>query len=201
LFFSWPADGNLLSYIRDEADLEWSVPQIAELLQKLAQYVGSERLDVVAHSLGTRGVVMALSRMACNPSTTLLINELVLVAADIDKDHFLDAWPQIRPLIRHTTLYASENDKALRASHEAHGYPLLGEAGEHLTVLSGIETIDVSPAGKRRFSGHIYHLYHPVVAADLQMLLNTGRHAEKRANLRRAKHQGVTYWRLDPKDR
>ena len=117
-----------------------------------------------------------------------------------DKDHFLDAWPQIRPLIRHTTLYASENDKALRASHEAHGYPQLGEAGEHLTVLSGIETIDVSPAGKRRFSGHIYHLYHPVVAADLQMLLNTGRHAEKRANIRRVKHQGVTYWRLDPKD-
>lgn len=200
LLFSWPADGNLLSYIRDEADLEWSVPQIAELLQKLAQYVGSERLDVVAHSLGSRGVVIALSRMACKPSIDPLINELILVAPDIDRDYFLDEWPRIRPLVRRTTLYTSENDKALRASHEAHGYPRLGEAGENLTVLAGIETIDVSPAGNRRFSGHIYHLYHPAVAADLQILLNTGRPADGRADLQRAKHHGVSYWRLDPED-
>jgi esterase/lipase superfamily enzyme len=200
LLFSWPADGNLLSYTRDESDLVWSVPQLAELIQRLALKLGPERLDVVAHSLGTRGVVLALSRMACNPSIIPLINELVLVAADIDRDHFLDAWPKIRPLVRRTTLYASQNDRALQASHEAHGYPRLGEAGEHLTVLTGIETIDVSPAGKRRFSGHIYHLYHPAVAADLQMLLNTGRPADGRVNLQRAKREGVSYWRLDPKD-
>ncbi len=90
---------------------------------------------------------------------------------------------------------ASENDSALRASHEAHGYPRLGEAGEHLTVLAGIETID-DPAGKRRFSGHIYHLYHPPIAEDLQMLLNTGRPAEGRVNLQRARPQGLSYWRL-----
>lgn len=200
LLFSWPADGNLLSYTRDESDLEWSVPQLAGLLQKLAQSVGPERLNVVAHSLGTRGVVMALSRMACNPSATPLINELVLVAADIDREQFIDAWPQIRPLISCTTLYASENDKALRASHKAHGYPRLGEAGEHLTVLAGMETIDVSPAGNRRFSGHIYHLYHPAVAADLQVLLNTDRQADQRDNLWRFKHQGASYWRLDPEN-
>ncbi len=200
LLFSWPADGNLLSYTRDESDLVWSVPQLAALIQRLALEVGPERLDVVAHSLGTRGVVLALSRMACNPLITRLINELVLVAADIDKDHFLDAWAKIQPLIKRTTLYASENDTALRASHEAHGYPRLGEAGEHLTVLAGIETIDVSPAGKRRFSGHIYHLYHPAVAADLQMLLNTGRPASERANLWRVKRKDVSYWRLDPRD-
>ena len=200
LLFSWPADGNLLSYTRDESDLVWSVPQLADLIQRLALEVRPERLDVVAHSLGARGIVMALSRMACNPSITPLINELVLVAADIDKDHFLDAWAKIQPLIKRTTLYASENDSALRASHEAHGYPRLGEAGEYLTVLAGIETIDVSPAGKRRFSGHIYHLYHPEVAADLQMLLNTGRPANERANLWRVKLECVSYWRLDPKD-
>ena len=200
LLFSWPADGNLLSYTRDEADLVWSVPQLAALLEKLARAVGPERLDVVAHSLGTRGVVLALSRIICEPVMPPLINELVLVAPDIDTDYFLDAWPRIRPLVRHTTLYASEHDSALRASREAHGYPRLGEGGEHLTVLAGIETIDVTPAGKRRVSGHIYHLYHPWVAADLQTLLNTGQPADGRANLLRTAHQGQTYWRLEPKD-
>jgi esterase/lipase superfamily enzyme len=163
--------------------------------------MGNDRLGGCgAHSLSARGILMAPSRMACNPSITPLINELVLVVADIDKDHFLGAWAKIRPLIRPTTLYASENDNALRASHEAHGYPRLGEAGEHFTVLAGIETIDVSPAGKRHFSGRIYHLYHSAVAAELQVLLNTGRPADRRANLQRDKRQGSSHWRLFSKD-
>lgn len=200
LLFSWPADGNVLSYTRDEADLVWSVPQIASILQELTLRVGPERLEVVAHSLGARGVVMALSRIACKHARNPLVNELILVAPDIDKDYFFDAWPEIKPLIRRTTLYVSENDRALRVSHAAHGYPRLGEAGQHLTVLAGIETVDVSPAGKRRFSGHIYHLYHPAVVEDLQVLLNTGRPADQRSNLQRVRHRDGSYWRLDPKN-
>lgn len=200
VLFSWPADGNVLKYTWDEADLVWSVPRIAQTLQKLVLHVGSDRVDVVAHSLGTRGVVMALSMIACKQQTEPLVNELVLVAPDIDTDNFRDAWPDVRHLARRTTLYVSENDKALRASREAHGYPRLGEAGEHLTVLAGIETIDISPAGTRRFSGHIYHLYHSEVAADLLALLGTGRPAAQRPNLQRTELGGLSYWRLVPQN-
>lgn len=200
LLYSWPADGNVLSYTRDEADLMWSVPHIANMLQVLAQRFGAKRLDVVTHSLGARGVVGALSRIACKRPNDPLLNELILVAPDIDRDVFLDVWPDVRSLVERTTIYVSQNDRALRVSHEAHGYPRLGEAGKHLTVLPGAETIDVSPAGQRRLSGHIYHLYHPAVSEDLQTLLNTGRPADQRANLQRVRHQGVPYWQLDPKN-
>ena len=199
LLFSWPADGNVIAYTRDEADLVWSVPRVESMLQELTLRAGPENLDVVAHSLGGRGVVMALARLACKLSNAPLINQLVLIAPDIDRGVFKDTWPDIQPLVRHTTLYVSENDKALRVSREAHGYPRLGEAGQYLTILPGIETIDVSSVGKRRFSGHIYHLYHPAVVADLRTLMATDRRAGQRTNLKKINHQGVFYWKLDPK--
>jgi len=199
LLFSWPADGNLLAYTRDEADLMWSLPDIADTLLELSKRFGAERLDVVAHSLGARGVVMALEKIACRHPIAPLVNQLILVAPDVDTDIFRTVWPKLRHLAGHTTLYASGNDEALRASRQAHGYPRLGEAGEYLALLAGVDTIDVSRVGKRQFSGHIYHLYHSEVAADLKALLDTGHPAGRRANLQPAESAGLGYWRLMPK--
>ena len=200
LLISWPADGHLLKYTWDESDLVWSVPSIAQVLKAITRRTGSEHVDVVAHSLGARGAVMALSRLSCRAPDVPLINELVLVAPDVDTDVFRQELPAIRRLTRRVTIYVSANDRALKVSNDLHGYPRLGEAGENLSVFKGVETIDLSQVGTRRLSGHLYHLFHPAVIQDLTRLLHTGKPAAERPGIQAAERDGRTYWRMMPEE-
>ncbi|HBH35624.1 MAG TPA: hypothetical protein DDW45_04365, partial [Gammaproteobacteria bacterium] len=177
LLFSWPANGNMLTYTHDEADLAWSVSHLEKFLTQLSKRFGPSRIDLVAHSLGARGVLDALSRMSYSNPSKQLFNELILIAPDIDSQIFLQRLPPLRPLVRRITLYASENDNALKLSHEVHGSNRLGEAGEMLTLDAGIETIDLSAQSTRTVSGHIYHLHNPMVIADIKQLIDEGKGA------------------------
>jgi len=196
LLFSWPADGNMLKYTWDEADLVWSVPHIAQFIKEVVSRAGKRKVDVVAHSLGGRGAVQALARLAYNTSAPPILNELVLIAPDIDTDIFRQELPVIKSAVNRVTVYVSENDKALQLSHEVHGYPRLGEAGDNLTVLEGVETIDISGIGKRRMSGHLYHLFNQEVIEDLRQLLHTGQGASQRPSLKTANHENLPYWQM-----
>lgn len=198
LLFSWPADGNMLKYTWDEADLVWSVPHIVRFLEELIARTGNNKIDLVAHSLGARGAVQALVRMAYREREGSLINELVLIAPDIDTDMFRQELPLLESVVNRTTVYVSDNDKALRLSQEVHGYPRLGQAGENLQVLDGVETIDISSISTRRISGHLYHLFNPEVISDLTLLLHSGQSAGERPNLQPASQNGLPYWQMAP---
>lgn len=200
LLFSWPADGNMLKYTWDEADLVWSVPYMARFFEELESRIGSGRMDLVAHSLGARGAVQALIRMAYRQRREPLLNELVLVAPDIDADIFQHELPLLRSMVRRITVYVSDNDKALRLSEEVHGASRLGQAGDHLRVLEGVEIVDISALDSRRISGHLYHLFNPEVIDDLWQLLHFGIPAADRFSLQPARQDDVPYWRLIPKD-
>jgi esterase/lipase superfamily enzyme len=170
------------------------------VIKGIVSRVGAQKLDIVAHSMGGRGVVQALTSLACTPPPAPLIDELILLAPDIDTDLFGHDLPLLKKAANRVTIYVSENDKALALSHEVHGYPRLGEAGEHLAVLEGIDTIDISPAGRRRMSGHIYHIFNPAVVNDLRQLLATGNPPAQRSGLIRAERNGMLYWRIQPAD-
>lgn len=200
LLFSWPADGNMLKYTWDEADLVWSVPHIAGFLEQVVATNGEGNIDVVAHSLGARGMVQALVRLSYRNSGRLILNELVLIAPDIDTDMFRQELAQLHSIVRRITVYVSENDKALKLSQEVHGYPRLGQAGENLTIFEEVESIDISAIGTRRFSGHIYHLFNPEVINDLAELLKTGKSAAQRSRLIATRKEGLRYWLLQPVD-
>jgi hypothetical protein len=196
LLFSWPANGNVLTYTHDEADLAWSVYHLEKFLTQLSKRFESSRINLVAHSLGARGVVNALSRMSCCNTSKQLFNELILVAPDIDSQIFLQRLPQLRPLVKRITLYASGNDNALKLSHEVHGANRLGEAGKVLTVDARLETIDVSAQNARTVSGHIYHLHNAMVIADIKQLLDEGQGASERRALEEKALHGVRFWNL-----
>jgi esterase/lipase superfamily enzyme len=187
----------MLNYTRDESDLYWSVSPLADMLVELADVFGAGGFDVAAHSLGTRGVFLALLLLAGEESRPRpMINHLVFLAPDIDTEIFEQSLDRIRPLAAHITIYVSGNDTPLSVSRQVHGYPRLGEAGTHLDGLEGVDIVDLSDAGVRYPSGHVYHLHHPGVINDLNALLIEGKPARSRENLERS---GQNTWRLQPK--
>lgn len=197
VMFSWPSDANPADYVADQADVEWSAPTLADLMQRLRTRVGPDRLRVVAHSLGTRGVLFALGWLGLEGKSGPVADHLVLLAPDYDATAFSRQFEHIRKMIDRVTLYASTNDTPLLVSQTLHGYPRLGRAGEHLTVIEGMETVDVSGVGRYHPTGHEYFFYHPVVAADLVELLSLGTPAGERAHTRSRSRDGLAYWMLE----
>lgn len=196
LMFSWPSNGRPTDYIPDQSDVEWSVPFLARILADLGDRLGPESVQVLAHSLGSRGVVFALERLRAERETRPLIGQLVLMAPDFDAQTFVERLPVLVPLTTGITLYASSNDTPLKASRQLHASPRLGEAGEFLTVAKGMQTVDVSPLGRYQVLGHEYFRFHPDATADLAALLGEGRSAPVRAGLRPVPFNGLVYWEL-----
>ncbi len=196
LLFSWPSDGAITNYTHDEADLYWSVNPLRGVLADMVDRFGSGKVNVVAHSLGTRGVVLALLLLAQTQQYDRpLFNQVVLIAPDIDVGIFEQYLPLIRPLARNMTAYVSSNDSPLALSRRVHGYPRLGEAGEHLESLKGIEIIDLSDVPRRVPSGHVYHLYQDIVIEDLAQIINENKPAAQRRNLQQVSEYK---WQLQP---
>jgi esterase/lipase superfamily enzyme len=198
--FSWPSNGNPADYVPDQVDVEWSVPFLAQFLAVLSTRFGADNVNVLAHSLGSRGVVYALERLRADLPARPVIGHLVLLAPDFDSQTFVDLLPRLDPLTRSVTLYASSNDTPLKLSRKVNGHPRLGEAGEFLTIGEGMETIDVSGVGRYQILGHEYFYYHPLVVADLVALLTTGKGAAERPALRPKSLDAGGYWELvEPK--
>jgi esterase/lipase superfamily enzyme len=197
LLLSWPSNDAVLNYTHDESDIYWSVAEIERTIEHMLSSFGAGNFDLVAHSMGARGAFLALVLMsAWHRSELPLVNRLVLLAPDIDAGLFSQYLDAIRPLARNITIYVSGNDSALILSEEVHGYPRLGMSGAHLRDLGGVEIVDVSATGRRRASGHLYHLYNQIVINDLGQLLNADKPASDRTGLQQDLRMGLDYWRL-----
>ncbi len=193
LWFSWPSDGNLLNYARDEVDLYWSVPDLASTILRMEEEFGQGQVNLIGHSLGARGLVLALyDLISVNPEVR--VDNVVLLAPDMDFEIFRKLLPRIAKLARRITIYTAPSDKPLALSAQLHGYPRLGQSGNDVARLAGVEVIDVGALPTSSTSGHLYHLYDATVGHDLDQLLNGGLRAEARENL---VHLGDNLWRLE----
>ena len=183
VWFTWPSDGDIANYVQDEADLYWAVPDIADAI--LALYDHSKAAggaDIIGHSLGGRGVALALAEVAARAPETRIGN-VVLLAPDMDFGIFARLLPRIRPIAKSITVYVSDKDRPLELSEELHGYPRLGQAGNDVAFLEGVELIDVSDLPTESASGHLYHIHDSVVGRDLGLLLNDILGASERPHL------------------
>lgn len=192
LWFSWPSDGDLLNYTRDEADLSWSVFDLAEIVLMLEARFGSGEVNLMGHSLGARGLVMAINDIAAQ-RRNLRLGHVILLAPDIDFDIFARLLPRIRPIVRSITVYVAEDDRPLALSEQVHGYPRLGQSGNDVSRLDGVDVIDLSDLPVRSPTGHLYHIYNEEVGADIAQKLNEGLDARSRRNLLRT---GENLWQL-----
>ena len=128
LWFSWPSDGALLNYARDEVDLYWSVPDLAQVIVELEARFGSGQVNLVGHSLGARGTILALYDIA-GDRPDLRVGEVVLIAGDIDFGIFRKILPRNRSLAGNITIYTYDADRPLELSGQVHRYPRLGQSG------------------------------------------------------------------------
>lgn len=79
--------------------------------------------NIVAHSLGTRGVMLALVLMGqAQQENKTLFNQVALIAPDIDTGMFKQYLPLIRPLVHNMMVYVSSKDSPLALSRQVHGY-------------------------------------------------------------------------------
>lgn len=182
LWFSWPSDGAAAYYTHDEADLYWSLPDLAGSIIALERRFGPGTVDVVGHSLGARGVVLALAEVA-NRNPDIRLGHVVLLAPDMDFGIFERILPRVRPVAESMTVYATSGDRPLALSAQLHGYPRLGEAGNDVSRLAGVEVIDLSDLPSEGPTGHLYHIYSEAVGDDLRRLLNAGEGASRRQGL------------------
>lgn len=194
LWFSWPSDGDVLNYTHDEADLYWSAPDLADTISSMVNRFGRGQVNLAGHSLGARGVVLALYERASRGNAEQL-GEVVLLAPDMDFGIFQRMLPRIRPQVSSLTVYVTDRDWPLALSAQLHGYPRLGETGNAVDSLDGVVIIDLSELPVRSASGHLYHIYNSEVGDDLGQLLKEGKPAEARRNLIQ---MGPNLWQLQP---
>jgi esterase/lipase superfamily enzyme len=198
MLFTWPSKGQLtpIGYTRDENEAQWTVPYLAAFLRTVAS-LDAEAVHLIAHSMGNRVLTEALRRLRQEDQAGAhVFRELVLTAPDIDTDTFVnDIAPAILPTASRVTLYASSKDAALAFSKTVHGYPRLGDSGENLVTIEGVDTIDVT-AVDTNLVGHFYYGDNRSVLGDLFNLIKGDR--VPRFGLRKKQKDARVYWVFQP---
>jgi esterase/lipase superfamily enzyme len=169
IIFSWPARGYVEDYPADEEAVDFSLGLFEQFLREVTEQSGAERIYVIAHSMGNRALAQALISFQRERWPYLKrFQHIVLAAPDINRDRFLiQLLPNLLALNRPMTLYASQHDRALRASYAFHKNSRAGLAGIDMIPTSGpLETIDVSPL-RTGFMGHDYAFSEKIVIEDL----------------------------------
>lgn len=195
-FFSWPSRGNVAAYPADEASIEASEGAITEFLVDFAAHCGAERMHVIAHSMGNRGLLRALQRIAANAQTRgkVKFGQIFLAAPDVDRDLFLDLARLYPEHAERTTLYASDGDLAVHVSSKLHDAPRAGYFTPY-TVAPGVDTVAV-PDFDVDLLGHSYFAQAEALLHDIYDLMRNGQPPARRQRIARAHHEGASFWRL-----
>jgi esterase/lipase superfamily enzyme len=184
VIFSWPSRNEVHGYMADEDAADWATGDMKTVLASLATLAPDTKIYVVAHSMGNRVFARGFQAMLSeNPKLQTPFKEVVMAAPDIDADVFKR---NIAPVILNKgtrfTLYASSKDEALMMSRELHGgYRRLGESGENILVMSGMDTVDASTVDTGLI-GHSYYGDIGTVISDMKYVIRQSLPPETRAD-------------------
>lgn len=193
LLYSWPSCGKPFGYTLDEATIDWTAPHLLTFLQDLIAKTNVRKVNVVAHSMGSRIVLHALHYLAQRPPEYISLNQIVLTAPDVDAQVFEQMVPEFLPMATRVTLYASADDMALVLSRNFHGFRRAGDTKEGVVIVQGMDSIDVTGADSS-FLGHSYFGSVRTIISDLFYLLR-GIEAAERSDLREVLVPAGKYYR------
>jgi esterase/lipase superfamily enzyme len=195
-FFSWPSRGRVTAYPADEASIEASERPITDFLLDFAASCGAERVHVIAHSMGNRGLLRALQRIAATAESRgkLKFGQVFLAAPDVDRDLFLDLARLYPEHAERTTLYASDADLAVHLSSKLHDAPRAGYFQPY-TVAPGIDTVAV-PDFDVDLLGHGYFAQAEALLHDIYDLMRHNDDPTRRQRITPALYEGTAFWKL-----
>jgi esterase/lipase superfamily enzyme len=189
VFYSWPSNGKVADYPKDETNITWSTPHFQRFLKLMSERSGADRIHIIAHSMGNRAVCDALKALSYT-NAYLTFNHLVLAAPDIDAETFQELAETLQLISGRITLYESSKDKALSASKRIHGNP---RAGEPLLVIPGLDTIDASEIDTD-FLGHSYFSSNWPLLSDIHAILFDDKPPAGRFGLMPMEHKDGRYY-------
>jgi len=195
-FFSWPSRGSVAAYPADEASIEGSEQAITDFLVDFTQNCGAEKVHVIAHSMGNRGLLRALQRIAANAETRgkVKFGQVFLAAPDVDRDLFLNLARLYPEHSERTTLYASDGDWPVHLSARLHDAPRAGYFAPY-TVAPGVDTVAV-PDFDIDLLGHSYFAEAEALLHDMYDLIRYGAAPAVRQRISRSADGGVSFWKL-----
>lgn len=195
-FFSWPSRGSVRAYPVDEASIEASEPAITQFLVDFTAHCGADKVHVIAHSMGNRGLLRALQRIAANAQTRgkVKFGQVFLAAPDVDRDLFLDLARLYPEHAERTTLYASDGDRSVHLSAKLHAAPRAGYYTPY-TVAPGVDTVAV-PDFDVDLLGHSYFAHAEALLHDIHDLMRHNEAPAQRQRITPAIHEGATFWKL-----
>jgi len=192
--FSWPSRGALLGFNGDRANAEASAAPLRVFLGMLANRADAGRIDIVAHSMGARVLLLALAGFE-NPRRPF--DQIAMAALEMSRDEFIALAPRAAAAAGRVTLYASSSDRPLQVIAEIAGDAPAGDANAGLILVPGIDSIDAT-AADGDLLGHSYYADSRAVLADLHQLLTHDLPPDQRFGLRARTVEGGRYWELKP---
>lgn len=188
--FAWPSQKHLLDYFEDRESATYAVSDLRHLLIFLSEHTDAERINIIAHSMGTfltSSTLRELRLIGYDQTSEDLqqrfrIDNVVLVAPDIDIDvlqkrFFRDGFHLVG---RTMTIYTSPDDKALAwATRLLYGIIRAGsvtgeflDETQRLWLKSHPHVTVVDITGQKTYGlGHSHHTENPGVASDILLLL------------------------------
>ena len=192
--FSWPSQGALSGYVRDQQTARNAGWHLLRLLRDQLPRANPDRIHVIAHSMGSEVLSKAISLVDPRDSLPRL-GQVVFAAPDVDARIFArEILPVVRQRSQGVTLYASSEDEALRASRVLNGVWRLGLGGDSLTVLDGMTTVDATRV-RGDILGHTL-FGNAALLSDLHAVLTEGRTPSERRLLQVRRADGSVFWRF-----
>jgi esterase/lipase superfamily enzyme len=195
-FYSWPSAAKAQKYARDADNVAASEPPFAEFLDTLVSKTGINRLNFIVHSMGNRLVAEALQSVAPKLRTAgVRLGSIVLAAPDMNVDRFRQLASAYPLVAASTTMYVSESDLALGASQFLWDSPRAGLTPP-ITVVTGVDTIEVTDIDVSRLGHGYYGAAHPVLY-DIREVIRGVSDPRRRVRLRELHDTlGAAYWQL-----
>lgn len=217
LSFDWANSESFLGYARDAFQVKRSTKHLVELLETISNEVKPQKIVIIAHSLGSQLVCLALQKMYNNPNAkNVKLDHVIFLAPNIDGDEFDQNFKSaLAALVNRVTIYVSSDDNALLLSKllyniDSIGLPERFSADTNLDEIQAflsygkeipekIDLVDVSFLAKKDLlKKHRIFLDRPVLE-DLFWLIHNDHPAEKRHLLKYEQSKtAANYWVIPP---